>query len=146
MALLVARLTPLQFFNQTPHVLGRLGHLIVVAALLAAIGGHWAILQSVAWATMLADNLQTASVSEAVSKTFDGEHPCALCKRIAEGKKSEKKSDAPDLKVKKLEFATERVTFLFVAPAEFRLLPELIASSNSFSLVPPVPPPRCAAV
>ena len=123
-------------------VLRRIGHLFVVTALLAAIGGHWAILQSVAWATMLTENLQSSSMTEAVSKTFDGEHPCPLCKRIAEGKKSEKKSDALDLKVKKLEFAGQQSAFVFIAPTEFYLLESPPSSARSPSYTPPVPPPR----
>jgi len=35
---------------------------------------------------------QTCSVSEALSKTFDGKHPYRLCKQIAAAKKSEKKA------------------------------------------------------
>lgn len=95
---------------------------------------------------MLADNLQTASVSEAVSKTFDGDHPCKLCKGIAEGKKSERKSDALDLKVKKIDFANELIAFMFTAPTEFRLLPSIHSRADSTSEAPPVPPPRfCVA-
>jgi len=66
----------------------------VVAALVLITGAHWAALQTVAWTTMLANNLRTQSVSEAVSHTFDGEHPCPLCRAIAAAKKSEKKSAA----------------------------------------------------
>ena len=123
-------------------MLRRIAHLFVVAALLAGIGGHWAILQSVAWTTMLADNLRTSGVTEAVSKTFDGDHPCPLCKQIAEGKKSEKKSDALDLKVKKLEFATAQAGFVFTAPTDFQILPLLHSTADSQTATPPVPPPR----
>ena len=36
---------------------------------------------------MLADNLTTHSFGAALQRTFDGKHPCPLCKAIAEGKK-----------------------------------------------------------
>lgn len=124
----------------------RFAHLLVVTALLAGIGGHWAILQSVAWVTMLADNLQTASVTEAVSNTFDGEHPCPMCKQIAAGKKSERKSDAPNLKAKKLEFANGSIAILLFAPVDFRLLSSIQVSTTSYSSGPPVPPPRHTTV
>ena len=55
----------------------------MVAALVLTTGAHWAALQTVAWTTMLANNLCTQSVSEAVSHTFDGEHLCPLCRAIA---------------------------------------------------------------
>ena len=38
---------------------------------------------------MLTQNLRTGSLEDAVTKTFDGQHPCCLCKQIAAGKKSE---------------------------------------------------------
>ncbi len=139
------RLTPWFLPRKVSPVLRRIGHLLVVTALLAAVGGHWAMLQSIAWTTMLADNLRDGNMTEAVSKTFDGEHPCPLCKHIAEGKKSEKKSDALDLKVKKLEFATELKGFVFAAPASFHLLPLFVSTADSQTEAPPVPPPRCFA-
>jgi len=52
-------------------------------------GGH---LDVVVRLEKLADNLQTCSASEALSKTFDGKHPYRLCKQIAAAKKSEKKA------------------------------------------------------
>ena len=36
----------------------------------------------------------TESFCAALSKTFDGKHPCKLCKLVKEGKKSESKSEA----------------------------------------------------
>jgi hypothetical protein len=123
-------------------VFRRLGHILVVTALLAVVGGHWAFLQSIAWTTMLAQNLQTESLAAAVSKTFDGEHPCSLCDQITEGRKAEKKSAPLDLKLKKFEMAIERSTQVFVQPSDFSLLPLLNASARSVADAPPIPPPR----
>jgi hypothetical protein len=66
---------------------------LVVLALVLSTGLHWAALQTVAWTTMLADNLRQQSLTQAVSQTFDGQHPCCLCKAIAAGKQSEKKTE-----------------------------------------------------
>jgi hypothetical protein len=123
-------------------VVRRLASLFIITALVAVIGGHWAILQSVAWTSMLAQNLQSGSVTEAVSKTFDGEHPCSLCNQIAEGRKSEKKSDPLNLKMKKIEMAFHESHFVFVQPDMFRLLPLLESSARFMADAPPVPPPR----
>jgi hypothetical protein len=122
-------------------VFRKLGHVCLVVALLAAIGGHWAVLQTLAWTNMLAENLQTASLSEAVEKTFDGKHPCCLCKAITQGKKSEKKRECP-VQLKKMEFILERLHFVFCPPQDFRLLPERSLSADDFASQPPVPPPR----
>jgi hypothetical protein len=124
-------------------VVVRLGHGLLIVALLAATGGHWALLQTVAWTNMLADNLQTASLSEALTRTFDGKHPCAMCKGISAAKKSEKKAEFPTLGTK-LEFVSERPAFVFSAPADFHLLTALPAALTSWTEAPPTPPPLAA--
>lgn len=119
----------------------RLGHLLLIVALLATTGGHWALLQTVAWTNMLATNLQTSSFEEALVKTFDGKHPCAMCKAVSEGKKSEKKAELM-LAGKKLEFVNDRTAFMFCAPSDFRLVPEPQNFGDQLAYRPPVPPPR----
>lgn len=121
----------------------RLGHAMLIVALLAATGGHWALLQTVAWSNMLANNLQSASFSEALVRTFDGKHPCNLCHEIASAKKTEKKSELPNLG-KKLEFTSERPAFVFSAPTDFVLLIAMAESLASWSEAPPTPPPLAA--
>ena len=113
----------------------------MVLALVLATGVHWAALQSVAWATMLAGNLCTESVSKAVSNTFDGAHPCPLCKAIAAAKKSEKKSEALST-VLKLEFLPVAERVILLPPARFEILPIQDTFADSLSFPPPVPPPR----
>lgn len=118
----------------------RLGHALLIVAFLAATGGHWAVLQTVAWTNMLADNLQTASLSDALTKTFDGKHPCTMCREISAAKKTEKKTELPN-PGKKLEFVSERPAFVFSAPVDFQLLKPLTESVASWSEAPPTPPP-----
>lgn len=65
-----------------------------IVALCLSLGLHWLALQSLAWTTMLMENVWHAQLSEAVAKTFDGSHPCHLCLAVVQGKKSEKKSEA----------------------------------------------------
>lgn len=124
-------------------MLRRFGHLLVVAALLAAIGGHWAILQSVAWATMLTDNLRTSSITEAVSNTFDGEHPCAMCKAIKQGRAEEKQQDKQQVKTGlKIEFGP----VWQAAALTLERAREWVASSDDTLTInregPPKPRPR----
>jgi hypothetical protein len=123
------------------NVFNRLGHLLLILALLGASGGHWAVLQSVAWATMLADNAQTDSFQTAFQKTFDGNHPCALCKQIAQGRQSEKKSDLP-LNLKKLEFFNRSVVIVINSPSYFRLPDWECFDATLRAESPAVPPPR----
>jgi len=122
-------------------VFARLGKLFVIFALVAATNAHWAFLQSVAWTKMLADNLRTHSVTEAVTHTFDGQHPCCLCKAIAAGKKSEKKTEFT-LPTQKFECPPSPEDFTLVAPSQFQLLPQPDTFAVSLTFQPPVPPPR----
>jgi len=51
----------------------------VVLLLFWATGGQWLVLQSIAWSGMIIDYSKTDHLCGAVSKTFDGDHPCRLC-------------------------------------------------------------------
>jgi hypothetical protein len=122
-------------------VLVRIGKFFLVLALAATLGAHWALLQTVAWTTMLADNLCTHSVKEAVTETFDGDHPCDLCKAIAAGKQSERKTEF-SLQAQKLEFPPAQENFVLIAPTQFQLLPLENSSAKSFAQKPLLQPPR----
>ena len=69
----------------------RAGQYLLIGALIISMGGHWALLQTIAWGNMLVDFSSQSSISEAVEKTFDGEHPCEMCKSISKGRESEKR-------------------------------------------------------
>ncbi len=113
----------------------------MIVALLAASGTHWAALQSVAWTTMLAEKLQSDSLSQALEKTFDGRHPCPLCKAVAAGKAAEQKS-AFTLDLKKFEYPPVPERFILVAPRQFQLLSESNFSAEALTQKPLTPPPR----
>jgi hypothetical protein len=119
----------------------RFGKIFVVVALITATGAHWAVLQSVAWTTMLANNLCTHSLSESVARTFDGKFPCPICKAIASAKKSEKKSEFT-LQTQKLEFPPAKENPVLIAPSNFRLLPQMNFFAESLTQKPLLPPPR----
>jgi hypothetical protein len=123
----------------------RLGNFLMILALLAATGGNWAALQSIAWTTMLAENLQSAPLAEALDKTFDGRHPCPLCKAVAAGEASQQKS-AFTLELKKLEFPPAPERFVFVAPTQFWRLPQVNTFADSLPHPPLTPPPRRLSV
>ena len=119
----------------------RFGKILVVFTLVAMLGAHWALLQTVAWTTMLADNLCTHSVKEAVTETFDGNHPCPLCKAIAAGKKSENKTEF-SLQSQKLEFPPVKENLALIAPSQFQLLPLANSFADSLAQKPLLQPPR----
>jgi len=114
---------------------------MVVAALVLSIGLHWAVLQSVAWAGMVVKYSQGTTLVQAITKTFDGKHPCALCKIVTEGKRGEKKQDVRKVKTR-LEFCL--LTKPVVPPPPAVLPPSHVSGSlgSNRPLTPPVPPPR----
>lgn len=114
----------------------------MILAVLSATGTHWLALQSVAWTTMLAENLHaTTSWQKAVSRTFDGKHPCCLCKEIAKDKQSEKKSDA-QVELKKLDYSYTSFEFVFCPPSGFYEILGAKDSITSLTRAPSVPPPK----
>lgn len=123
--------------------MGRLQRIVGVCLLIAAVGGHWFVLQSAAWVSMLVKYSENAPFREAVLKTFDGQHPCKMCKAVAEGKKSESNKTLVKLEIK-LDFTLQASAQLLFPPqfdahctAPDFLSPRLRAS-------PPLPPPRMA--
>jgi len=122
-------------------VFARLGHFLLIVTLLAATNTYWAVLQSVAWTTMLADNLQRVSFAQAVTRTFDGKHPCCLCKAIAAARKSEKKNGFP-LPAPKLEFPPLQQSSILIAPSPIESPPPANAFADSIARPPLRPPPR----
>ena len=123
----------------------RFGRGCVLVALIVSTGAHWATLQTVAWTAMLADNLRTHALGEAMTFTFDGKHPCCLCRAIAAGKQSERKAEFPP-PVSKFEFPPLPETLVLVAPSSFRILPMADIFTESLPLRPPTPPPRGSSV
>ena len=126
----------------------RLAKWCSVAILIFSVGLHWAFLQSVAWVGMVATYAQHDSLPVAFSKTFDGKHPCKLCKVVAEGQNSEReKSSGPLEKLKKAGLEVSSLASALPAveapPLESLVFPH---KENTTSRVhgPLSPPPRTA--
>lgn len=91
---------------------------------------------------MIVSYSRNASFVEAVSKTFDGDHPCSLCKLVRQGKASEKRKEAqkPEPKLDKL-LPVSRPFILRppkLPPLIFGGLDQLVSRVET----PPKPPPR----
>ena len=55
-------------------------------ALFWQVGLPQGLLQTVAWGWMITTYSQEAGLKEGLRKTFDGNHPCGLCERIAQAR------------------------------------------------------------
>jgi hypothetical protein len=120
-----------------------LGHWILLGILFVSLGGHLALLQTVAWGNMLVDYSKSASFSEAAKMTFDGGHPCSLCKVVEESKKQEEKK--PLLKATaKMEVALPLAVRLNdpVGKSFVIAVPEYDGQDSRVRLEVPVRPPR----
>jgi hypothetical protein len=116
--------------------------ILLVFVLIASTGGQWAVMQSAAWAMMLANNLRTESVTGAVTRTFDGQHPCAICKAIAHARQTEKKAEFTG-KFTKLEFPPLEYAAALTSPDSFEIA--LTTTDRFLSAAadkPATPPPR----
>lgn len=126
----------------------RFGFLCAALAIFSIAGGHWTALQTVAWAEMLHDyTRQSGSLAVAVAQTFDGQHPCDLCRAIAAAK-AETRHQTPaapgekeELKVKAL---LAESAFRPACPAPIGIcLPRTgVFFSPGRTDPPPTPPPR----
>ena len=109
------------------------------------MGGHWALLQTIAWGHMLVDFSSQSSISEAVGKTFDGEHPCALCKVVKKSKSEEEKKPLlkSEMKMEVILPAPVRVPFPRGTVVVFRVT-EYCGTFEEICLAVPTQPPRAA--
>lgn len=128
--------------------------LLCLMAALHLVGGHWGVLQMVAWARMVADYSEGRGLMVGVKETFDGEHACPMCKKIAAGKQQEQSQQLPLSK----NVREDLTKWFSISPsgsvlpqpswedslATLRIeAPEL--HSPQWDTQPPVPPPRRVA-
>jgi hypothetical protein len=119
----------------------RFGRGFLIVAVSLSIGVHWAALQSVAWVSMLVEYSQHASVATAIAQTFDGQHPCTLCKQILASQTAPKK-DGPLLTKARPDLICATRTIVLLTPFRdldfFQVQLKKVARFDP----PPTPPPR----
>lgn len=112
---------------------------MTVAVLVLSLGLHWALFQTVAWTGMLVSYSRNATFKAAVAQTFDGEHPCPLCKAIEEGRAEEKRQEQQQSKPgSKLDFGLVWQDSCF----NFEHAREQIAALDSAALARAIEPPK----
>ncbi len=127
----------------TSSLLSRIARLVVVGAICLSLGMHWALLQGIAWTGMLISFAREGAVMEAVQKTFDGQHGCALCHKVKEGRESNRNQPRQaGQSLKKIDAVLVEITRLIAPAAEtmsFVMTHETLARRNE---LPETPPPR----
>ncbi len=122
--------------------MSRRSKIITVLVLVLNLGLHWALLQSVAWVSMIVHYSQSRPLLQAVVMTFDGDHPCALCSYVSEGRQREREQQQHQFPMQKLEsVALDLAPFRFLTPESesFRTPAPLPGRPPE---APPSPPPR----
>jgi hypothetical protein len=121
---------------------------IALSLLLGVIlaGGHLALLQGVAWAGMLLARAGEQPLAIAVRTTFDGEHPCALCRAIEQHQHDAAPAKpAPDAVAKSITKAECLMPQAWREPSSVGIVARLAAiipaEASSLAQAPPVPPP-----
>jgi hypothetical protein len=126
----------------------RIMTMMMALALFVAIGGPLAVLQGVAWATMIRDYSRIGSVTAALEKTFDGKHPCAMCKKIASQRSHEEKAPVSVKAEKKAEVLIASGTSIVPLPIvrSFSYPPHPFVNLPEHLSAPPVPVPISALI
>ncbi|MFN0075657.1 MAG: hypothetical protein ACKVY0_04200 [Prosthecobacter sp.] len=127
-----------------PSLLLRIARRGIVGVVCLSLGMHWALLQGIAWTGMLISFAREGAVIEAVEKTFDGQHGCALCAKVKEGRDSDQqRPQQTGQSLKKMDAVLVEITKL-IAPAgeniSFVMIRATMAQRNER---PEMPPPRC---
>jgi hypothetical protein len=109
------------------------------------MGGHLALLQTYAWTSMIVEYSGISSVSEAVEKTFDGEHPCELCKVVEKSKHEDKEQQMlkSEIKIEMLLPAPLKIPLPCVSEIVF-CVTEFVGTFEVVHLDLPVQPPKMA--
>ncbi len=103
----------------------RMIRLVVLTALFLSVGGHWALIQSAAWAGMFLNFAKQGTLRSAVVKTFDGKHPCRLCQWVdqEQNKSSKPGSKGPETKLE-VQLYAEKLGIFWV-PQNSKLDPPI---------------------
>ena len=125
----------------------RIMTMVMALSLFMALGGPLALLQGVAWVTMVHDFSKSGSLSQAVEKTFDGQHPCPLCQKLSKARAAEEKAPVTVKIDKKAEVFIATSGFDLPLPVVDPMIygPPLFVVMPERFVAPPVPVAiRCA--
>jgi hypothetical protein len=120
----------------------------VLFAWLLASGGHWHVVQTVAWGRMIAAYAKTMPLPEAVRLTFAPDNLCGVCELVSAAQQTEGANTLPpgvSLQDKlPLVFQPARAVHIFTATVAMTGLPAHRDAPGRVRDAPPLPPPRGA--
>ncbi len=120
----------------------RIGAVLCTLALLQLIGGHWAVLQMTAWTGMVIEYSRQDGIVAGLTQTFDGAHPCSMCRGIKEAHRQEQKK-TPVLQTElKKDFLADESRFQVKQTWVELNYPRYDERMQRVVFRPAVPPPR----
>ena len=123
-------------------------HRLLVGMMLLALGTAPLVVQSVAWGLMLVEYSRTSTFTTAVEMTFDGSHPCSLCREVQKQQEEGEKKQEARAMLRDLVLFHESTSVCTASPETFSHPQKLghdPASLGTRTQRPPVPPPRRTA-
>jgi hypothetical protein len=132
-----------------PSVAGVRGFRFIAAmtVLVLFLGLHWTVLQTVAWTRMLLEYSQSAPLGVALAMTFDGKHPCTICRAVEEGRRQERNQDPTTASDSlRLECDLPAAAVTTTAPEPICHGTPFLSGSWTRSDAPPKPRPRVAGI
>ncbi|MBE2204667.1 MAG: hypothetical protein IAE94_10050 [Chthoniobacterales bacterium] len=122
------------------------GYPLLFLAMFSIAGGHWAVLQTVAWTGMVIKYSKDTPLVVALEKTFSGKAPCKMCRKIESAKEKESRLPATltsDMKFDKF-FGCAKAEAPRPGRADFSYPPGIDVVAATRSLPPPAPVPIAA--
>ena len=89
---------------------------VVIGLVGISLGFQWTLLQSVAWTVMLLDRSAEMGWVQAMETTFDGHHPCALCKVVRKGRDTQQQQQTVVLSLAKTDMVAGDEVLAVAAP------------------------------
>jgi hypothetical protein len=123
----------------------KIGSLLSLIALFGIVGTHWIIILFFAYGKMISQYASSYGVEHGVAMTFDGKHPCSICKKVSkeqfkEAKKmawSKSLKKAPPMITPSLSIIVERNNLLLQTLYQIKENPIIL----SYSPINPPPKP-----
>lgn len=127
-----------------------LQRIVLIVTVMYLAGGHWGVLQVIAWGKMAIDYTAEKGLAQGLEETFDAEHGCQMCKRIWEEHEKEKQNQSGVTQIEQWIKIFPISDWHVVIPVRaFTEVPKAqfagpYALKSQWSSAPEAPPPRQA--
>jgi hypothetical protein len=107
-------------------------HKLLAIALILLMQGPAMLVQEVAWVKMLVSYTQERGLKRGVMETFDGNHPCGLCKKAAEIRQQEQPQDPAE---KQMPAQRQRLAWAEMVASDLLKMPVIAGYDISMPMI-----------